>query len=443
MDDMTLIRSFRAERADRDPRARAAAWRELEAVLAPAPSPALSVRRSRRRGVLALAGAGAVAAVVAAIIVLGSGPTAEPAAAEVLHETAAVAASGKGAPALEAGADQYYFTKRKEVEFMGWYPGSYSIVGGPATRPDGFSALIPKETEYWLSHEGGSRAREILGTPRFLSDAEQTRWEEAGSPLPNGFENDGVYEVETPRPQSSPDNFPDLSQAPTDPKELLLAIRTGQAPGISEPIGTPVGMDVTIQNLTSLIGRPNASPALRAAAFNALADLPGFELDRDATDLDGRHGYAISYDNAINGNREEVIIDPETSALLGERSILTARSLEESQWKGYEAGLVLRDVAFLESTVVDSTHEPEGIGRGPASVAPEAGPLRLEFGLGDLAGVDPLFQLDEFRHREGSALRLDPLLGRRGPCRLPSAGPCGGASRARPGRAGRCGRRRG
>jgi hypothetical protein len=29
MDDLTLIRSFRAERADGDPRARAAAWRAL------------------------------------------------------------------------------------------------------------------------------------------------------------------------------------------------------------------------------------------------------------------------------------------------------------------------------------------------------------------------------------------------------------------------------
>jgi hypothetical protein len=385
MDDLTLIRSFRAEWADGDPRARAAAWRELEAKFdLAAPTAPGTPTRAPRRGLLALASAGAVTAALAGFLVLSSGPSAQPAAAEVLHQTAVVAASGEGAPALEAGPGQYYFTKSKEVEFMGWYPGSYSIVGGPATRPVGFSALVPKETEFWLSPEGGSRARETLGTPRFLSDAEQTRWEEADSPLPKGFDpryepsqeeagaqvfkrSLGVLEVEAARPQSSPENFPDLSMTPTDPRELRLAIRTGQAPGVSEPWGSPVGVDVMIQSLTGILSRPNASPALRAAAFNALAQLPGFELDRDATDLVGRRGYAISYDQTNNGNREEVIIDPATSALLGERTILTAGSLEEPQWKGYRAGLTIRDVVYLQSKVVDSTREPTISGDGPVA----------------------------------------------------------------------------
>lgn len=374
MDDLTLMRSFRAERVTGVPESRAEIWRMLEErfdsdTVAPGHA---RLRNFPRRRLLTLAGAGVTAAIVAGVLVLNSGPSAEPVVAEVLHETAAVAASGEDAPALQAGPGQYYFTQRKEVEFMGWYPGSYSIVGGPATRPNGFSALIPRETEYWLSPEGGFRARETLSTPRFLSGAEQNRWEEAGSPLPKGFEpryepfqeeaggqvykhGRGVLEVEAPRPQLSPHNFPDLSKAPTDPKQLRLAIRTGQASGISKPWGTPVGMDMAIESLTSILSQPNAGPELRAAAFNALAELPGFELDHDASDLLGRHGYAISYDQEINGNREEVIIDPDTSALLGERSILTAASLQEPQWKGYEAGLTLRDVAYLASKVVNST----------------------------------------------------------------------------------------
>ena len=110
---------------------------------------------------------------------------------------------------------------------------------------------------------------------------------------------------------------------------------------------------MTIQVLEGLLGRPNASPALRAAAFNALAEIPGFALDRNATDLVGRAGYAISYDKG-HGMREEFIFDPATSKLLGERIVLAE---PEPYWQEYEAGLAIRDVAYLQSKVVDSTNE--------------------------------------------------------------------------------------
>jgi hypothetical protein len=394
MDDLTLIRDFRAERDDGDPRARDAAWRELEAMFEPASAPPASPTRSPRRGLLALAGAGALAAIVAGILVLGSGPTAQPAAAEVLHQAAVVAASGEGVPALSATPDQYYFTKMKAVEFEGWIPGGVSVPGGPVTsQHGGFSAQVPKETEAWLSPQGGDRIRQTMGTPKFLSSAEQIRWEQAGSPLPLGFDPRydkalveaseeggdrryleqarGVLDVEDPKPNggSGPENFPDLSNVPTDPKQLRLAIQSGQAPGISEPGGHPLGLKETTEDLEGLLTltHPNASPALRAAAFNALAEIPGFELNRDATDLLGRAGYGISYDRG-HGERAEFIIDPQTSKFLGERIVLADPGLEP-QWKGYEAGLTIRDVAYLQSAVVDSTGEPaeEGQGGGPVA----------------------------------------------------------------------------
>ena len=383
MDDLTLLRSFRAERDDGDPRARAAAWRELEAMFEPASAPPASPTRSPRRSLLALVGIGVLAAIVAGVLVLSSGPSAQPAAAEVLHQTAVVAASGEGAPALQAGPGQYYFTKRKELEFKGWYPGSYEVPGGRATRPGGFSALVPSESEWWISPEGGSRTRQTIGTPRFLSSAEQSRWEEARSPLPSAFEparqaelqrlasgsgerflemSRGVLDVENPRPngETNPELvYPDLSRAPTDPEQLRLAIQNGRAPGISEPGEMPLGTDGTIEDLAGLLSHPNASPALRAAAFNALAEMPEVELDRDATDLVGRAGYAISYDRG-HGLRDAFIFDPATSELLGERTVLADPGQDPVEWKGVEAGLTIRDVAYLQSKVVDSTREPAG-----------------------------------------------------------------------------------
>jgi hypothetical protein len=381
MDDLTLLRGFRAERADDDPRPRAAAWRALESKLAPAPAPAASPSRSRR-GRLILAGSGAIAVVAAAILILSSGRTAQPAAAEILHQTAAVAASGEGAPALQAGPGQYYFTEKKELEFKGWYPGSYEVPGGPATRPGGFSALVPSESEWWISPEGGSRVRQTIGTPRFLSSAEQSHWEEAGSPLPSAFEparqeeiqrlengsgervlemRRGVLDVEDPKPNGATNPelaYPDLSGVPTDPAELRLAIQKHQVPGVSDEPGKPLGTQETIEDLGGLLRHPNASPALRAAAFNALAELPGVELKRDAADLVGRAGYAIGYSQG-HGFRIELIFDPQTSMLLGERVVLADPEEDPREWRGYEAGLTIRDVAYLQSKLVDSTSETD------------------------------------------------------------------------------------
>lgn len=381
MDDLTLLRSFRAECADGDPRARNAAWEELKLKLDGASPPTPSApRRSSRRIRLAIASVGALTAVAAAVLLLSSGPSAEPAAAEVLHQTAAVAASGEAPPTLQAGPGQYYFTKRKELEFKGWYPGSYEVPEGRASRPGGFSALVPSESEWWISPEGGSRTRQTIGTPRFLSGAEQSRWEEAGSPLPSAFEparqeelqrlsgesgerfleiRRGVLDVEDPRPNGATDPeliYPDLSSVPTDPAELRLAVQNHRVPGVSDEPGKPLGTMETIEDLGGLLGHPNASPALRAAAFDALAEMSGVELDQNAKDLVGRPGYAISYSQG-HGLRIELIFDPKTSMYLGERVVLADPGQDPEEWKGYEAGLTLRDVAYMQSKVVDSTHE--------------------------------------------------------------------------------------
>lgn len=394
MDDLTLLRNFRAEHADEDPRPRAAAWRALEEKFGPTPTSApVEVPRSRRRGLLALAGAGAVAATVAAVLLLSSGPSAEPAAAEVLHDTAAVAASGEGGPALHSRPGQYYFVRTKTRELMGWYPGGYSIPEAPASRQGGFSALILTETQTWTSPQGGGRLRETMGTPTFRSNAEESRWEQAGSPLPIGFEprydkkfeemevdhhileaSRGVLDFETVQPNSGSEIYPDLSSVPTGPKELRRAIEAREVPGAIDAQGKPVETEELIGALGTILSRPNASPELREAAFNALAETPGVELNREATDLLGRSGYAVGYTRHSPARvrlRTEFIFDPQTSDSLGERIVL-AGSAGEPQWEGYEAGLAIRDVAYLQSGVVDSTHEtPEGASGGRvATTAP-------------------------------------------------------------------------
>lgn len=391
MDDLTLIRSFRAECADDDPRARAAAWRALEASFDPASATSSTTSaRPPRRGLLALAGAGGIAVIVAGLLVFSSGPTAEPAAAEVLRETAAIAAAADSPPESPPGPGQFLYAKTKTLEYESWIPGGSTSMGGPINRPGAFAALVPTDRENWLSPDGAGRSRETMGTPQFLSSAEESRWEQAGSPLPGQFDPSyqdanpglfnhitdsgghvlemrrGVFDIETPKPQGrglGPNfGFPDVSSLPTEPEALRLAIQnhplpgTGNRPG-GKPLDTPLDTEETILGLWGILQQPMVAPPLRAAVFNALAELPGIELDRDATDLVGRAGYAISFDDKY-GRRGEYIFDPKTSEILGQRTVILTSGLARYPSEWIPAGHAIRDVAFLQSKVVDSPREP-------------------------------------------------------------------------------------
>ncbi len=78
----------------------------------------------------------------------------------------------------------------------------------------------------------------------------------------------------------------------------------------------------------------------------------------DVRDPVGRIGTGVAYTDHRRGTRHELIFDPGTSALLGERDILVA-----PQPNGLKAapGTVFGYAAYLESKVVDSTGEaPRG-----------------------------------------------------------------------------------
>jgi hypothetical protein len=317
---------------------------------------------------LALAAAGALAALVVGILVVSSGPSAETAAATVLRQTATVAAAGTSDST--PGPGEFLYTKTKRLELQEWAPGSYTgSFGAISPKPKGaFSALNTWQEEEWWSPDGPSRSRWVMGTPQFLSDAEQDRWERAGSPLPGSFDCDrrcfpeadiielrpGVTDVEY---EEGP-RFPDFSALPTEPKALRLEVEQRQTAG-------PINTGQVIAELWDILDKPNTTPELRAAIFGALAELPGIELDRGASNLVGRSGYALGYESTDSssygeqrpGKRVEYIFDPETSAILGRRETIVDPEKLLPWAKGIAAGTVWREVAYLQSQVVDSTRE--------------------------------------------------------------------------------------
>jgi hypothetical protein len=396
MDDLTLFKSLRSERAEDDPVARAEAWRALEdrfdAASAPAPSAPVATRPRRRRHLLrrrrlvVFAGATAAAAALAGVLVFGSGPTAQPAAAEILHRTAAVAASPDAPTASPLpGPGQFLYRKLRRVELESWLPGAGKdqpamMMGGTMPQAGAFTVLMPTTQEEWLALDGAGGFREVAGTPQFLTSEERSRWEAAGSQLPPPFN----LEYQRQYPQAFADgeahpgvvesehgswknfHFPDTSSLPTDPEALRLAVEGNQIQvsgfNLMYPSAQHLDAEQSAAELLNVLqeGTP-MTPQLRAAIFNALAEIPGVEVDTEATDSLGRQGYAIGSVDAATGNRLEYVFDPDTAELLAQRDVL-GKPGQGAYLKGVRAGLTVRETDYLETAVVDSTGETGGEG---------------------------------------------------------------------------------
>jgi hypothetical protein len=385
MDEIALLRALPPETEEADAAVRADAMRALEASFDGAP-PEPSPRRFRsRRGALAafLAGVAALAALVALVLPVGSGPRTELAAAEVLKRTAVVAEASNAAPMPPPAPGQFFYLRAKLVELQGWLPDGPGT--GPKDDPRYFTAhipgdsgarpaLVPTSKQFWISRNGDAHTRETLGQIEFLSAGDQKLWEGAGSPPPFSFDpaEHSVEQDASGRPFKEFDSsqaagvfldkgvFADLSHLPTKPRALRLAVEypEGGAPTVpSQTVPRPVSRNPdALERLTTILIAPTASPALRAAAFNALAEIPGIELEPDVTDVAGRRGDAIAWEvEPGSGFRHELIFDPRTSRVLANAQVLAGEKAADQE--GVPVGTVFRETAFLRSGIVDSLGE--------------------------------------------------------------------------------------
>jgi hypothetical protein len=88
-----------------------------------------------------------------------------------------------------------------------------------------------------------------------------------------------------------------------------------------------------------------SSPGLRPSLFEVAATLPGVEALGAVSDEKGRPGIGVGFIH--DGTRLELIFDPDTSAILGEREVrISDGETIPGSW-----------IVYLESGVVDSTDE--------------------------------------------------------------------------------------
>lgn len=337
MNEIELLRELRADlpgpRAESRATARGALVARIEhfqrhTVSAAAPS----WRRSRVRLVAALA-ALAVLLVALPVLLLGGKGQVQPAVGQVLRAAAAVAATQPAEP--PPGPGQYLYTRSREA---------YLGVKGHS------SLLTPRIRQTWIAANGAGRTR-VAG--------------------PGGVEDSAL----------SGQPFLDTADLPTEPKALRRLIEARKIPLVDGPPGEAE----TFTLIGDMLRDTYLPPVFRAALYRVAAELPEVELMGRVEDPVGRTGIGVAFTKG--SVIHELIFDPRTSALLGEREVAARRIPELQVPAGTETG----STAYLESKVVDS------LGRG---APPGAGHLRqsvgcyerpsLHAGAAILHGADPI-----------------------------------------------------
>ena len=260
-----------------------------------------------------------------------------------LRRTANVAAASD--PEVEAPPDpgELLYAKTEVGELQGWLPKGHGKGSKahpryfvPISDPSARYALVPTLKEVWTARDGNTHVRETLGRVGFFSDTDQRHWEEAGSPPPFAYDpsehalgrdNSGRpvkdFAAKAFRGRREFSYMAKLSLLPTEPEALRLAVehRNGASSPVDPSPADSVRGGATVERLLEILSEPIASPALRAAAFNALAEIPGIGFEHDVVDVAGRRGDAISWVRE-GGFGRRYIFDPHTAKLLAEGEVI-------------------------------------------------------------------------------------------------------------------------
>jgi hypothetical protein len=286
---------------------------------------------SRVRMVAGVGLVGVVATVVA-LVVPGSPGAPTNAAAAVLTRLARVAAIQPASSSPPPG--KYAYTASVGVELITQVDEQQS-----STRKT-FSVIAPVSRQVWIAADGSGRLVQTYGTPRFLTPADRAAWVADGKPV-------------ALQPSSNIDSLeakgalsgPRLAGLPTDPTTLLADIEARKVED------APAGASYTFKIVGDLLRETDASPALRAALYRAVAEIPGVEFLGTVADAIGRSGTAVAYTNA--GERQELIFNPRNASLLGEETVVSdPRRLCELD---VPAGTVISETSYVGAGIVNST----------------------------------------------------------------------------------------
>ena len=235
-------------------------------------------------------------------------------------------------PATTPAPGQFVYTKSKAV---------WEVV--TPEGPDGPVAIAfrPTTREIWIGPDGNGRILEDEGHLLFARHADAAYYYNAYRNQPDLLKAHTSDDVERPGGLG----YTDLSDVPTDPAKLKQVIESRKLEG------GPPGDAETFTIIGDLLRETSAPPAVRSALYTIASQLPGVQLIGPTHDQLGRPGTGVAY--LSRGLRNELIFDPEPSALLGEQQSV----VEKSKWNPFPPGSVIGWAAYLASGIVDSTSD--------------------------------------------------------------------------------------
>ncbi|MDQ1124258.1 CU044_5270 family protein [Microbacterium trichothecenolyticum] len=321
MDEISLLNRVRADVPARDPddviRGRAALLRAIEA---PATAPARGPRRPWIWVGSAVAATCALTGVFVFGGALGAPVGADPAAAAVLG-SAATAARNVVDPVV--GAGQYLEIRTDAVYAASGTTEADAEVArrerdGNIEEGDVTSFLQSNVQALWVPFDRADDWIEVrcAGIPvQTFGPRSETFAAEMGilggdsrTVLPGGVTESG-YSIGLLDDETA-------ASLPRNPRELLEKIYRDN--GDAGPSRDGEALVWIADRL-----RSGTVPAdLRSAFYETAALIPGVTITEQQATLNGRTGTAIGRDEDKNGFRQDIIIDPETGAFIGERQVL-------------------------------------------------------------------------------------------------------------------------
>ena len=322
MDEISLLNRVRADIPERHPddviRGRAALLRSIDAP--PAPTPARHPRRRWIWGGSAVAATCALTGVFVFGGALGAPGGADPAAAAVLGSAAAAARTvvdpvvGPG-QYLQVTTDAVYAgmgTTEADSE-AARQRGEDSIKDGDLTaflERDLRALWVPFDRSgEWIEVRCARTPVQTFG-PRSEAFAAESGilGSDARQAFPGGKTESGMS-VATLDPETA-------AALPRDPRQLLAKIY--QENGAAGPSRDGEALVWIADRLRS----GTVSAELRSVFYDTAALIPGVTITEQQATLNGRTGTAIGRDETENGFRQDIIIDPDTGAFIGERQVL-------------------------------------------------------------------------------------------------------------------------
>lgn len=324
MDELSLLRRIRAD----VPEASTDALRRGRAALLERAQDAPVAPPAKRRhpvrwfglGALGVGGAAAVVLTLVATNILGLAGWrggADAAAADVLDK-AALATITSSDPVLQPG--QYLLVGTDAV-----YRATLMADGGEWDANKAVTYLTISHDELYIPADRSDDWVWVRGLTEpyksFSDEGARLAQEQYARML---AETGGEPELlRAPRGEfyGSAGRYGDLGDLPRDPQQLLNYIyKATLGAGRSADGEALVWIADTLRT-----GRVPAD--LRAALYRAAAGIPGVEITEQAANLDGRTGISIGRVENVDGTRQDIIIDPATGSLIGEREVLVREAL--------------------------------------------------------------------------------------------------------------------